>query len=89
MRKRGPRRPIDLVEEMLATGTHWSGILAVARFARNGTWREEIKTILIDKKLMPSDFKKMIKERDIELTKQKARCEELRRQQRTNNCWHK
>lgn len=51
----GPRRPRDLVEEMLAKGRRWNEILAVARGARGGRWYEECRDILREMGEMPPD----------------------------------
>lgn len=50
------RTPEDYVNDMLSRKHNWWSILSVARCIRNGLWYERVKTILQEKKIMPTDL---------------------------------
>jgi hypothetical protein len=43
----------DMVDDLIAKGNDWVGVLAVARAVRNGDWYDEAKAILEACGLMP------------------------------------
>ena len=58
------RTPEMFVDDMLGHGRDWIAILAVARFARNGRWYDEIKSMLQARGLMPLDEKLILEARE-------------------------
>jgi hypothetical protein len=49
------RTPQDMVEDMLSKGKSWIDILAVAATIREGKWKKDVETILIEKGIYPKD----------------------------------
>lgn len=64
MSKIEPRKPEDMIKELLSHGTDWIGILAVARQARGGSWYSKTKELLQEQGLMPKDPIEIKKQRD-------------------------
>jgi len=66
------RTPKMFVDDMLRHGKTWLDVLAVGRVIRAGRWREEVKTILIERGLMPKDEAEanQLRIKDIELKRQ-------------------
>ena len=83
------RTPEDFVAEMLKKKSSWSSILAIARVIRDGRWREQVRTILVQKGLIPSDHAeeliqrdKIIEEQRVSISKREA--EERARRDKAN-----
>jgi hypothetical protein len=57
----------DFVNDMIRCGRSWLDIMAVGRVVRNGRWRNDVKDILLRRKLMPEDEKeaKVMRDNDI------------------------
>ena len=66
------RQPIDFVNDAIKAGTHWTGILSVARQIRGGLWYDKVKAILQERKIMPVDLEVIRKERQEILARYRA-----------------
>lgn len=49
------RTATDFIEDMLEHGRGWVAILGVARAVRNGKWYDQVKVMLLERGLMPTD----------------------------------
>jgi len=55
------RTPNDFVNEMLAGGRNWIAITAVASVIRDGRWKNDVRIILQERGLMPTDETEIVR----------------------------